>query len=153
MLNMWKWRGLTLIGKIKIVKSLIIPKILSKVAVISVTDDLIQEIKKKLTYCFIWKGTDIIKRSALINAIEDGGIKMLDIQAVTMARRVLVFKRYVDNKFESPWKGILDYFLSGVGEKFIVHYNFNTRKLPIYLPVFYKECLDAWATLNEVSVL
>ena len=78
---------------------------------------------------------------------------MLDIQAVTMARRVLVFKRYVDNKFESPWKGILDYFLSGVGEKFIVHYNFNTRKLPIYLPVFYKECLDAWATLNEVSVL
>ena len=48
MLNMWKWRGLTLIGKIKIVKSLIIPKILSKVAVISVTDDLIQEIRKNL---------------------------------------------------------------------------------------------------------
>ena len=48
MLNMWKWRGLTLIGKIEIVKSLIIPKTLSKVAVISVTDDLIQEIKKNL---------------------------------------------------------------------------------------------------------
>ena len=29
MLNIWKWRGLTLIGKIKIVKSLIIPKCLS----------------------------------------------------------------------------------------------------------------------------
>ena len=28
--------------------------------------------------------------------------------------------------------------------------NFNTRKLPIYLPVLYKECLDAWATLNDV---
>ena len=24
---------------------------------------------------------------------------------------------------------------------------------PYYLPLFYKECLDAWATLNEVSVL
>ena len=48
MLNMWKWRGLTLIRKIEIVKSLIIPKILSRVAVISVTDDLIQEIKKNL---------------------------------------------------------------------------------------------------------
>ena len=102
MLNMWKWRGLTLIGKIEIVKSLIIPKILSKVAVNSVTDDLIQEINKKLTYCFIWNGTDKIKRSALINDIEDGGKKMLDIQAVTMARRVLIFKRYVDNKYESP---------------------------------------------------
>ena len=74
---------------------------------------------------------------------------MLDIQAVILARRVLIFKRYVDNKYESPWKGILDYFCQG----FIVQCNFNTRKLPIYLPVFYKESLDAWATLNEVSVL
>ena len=48
---------------------------------------------------------------------------------------------------------ILDYFLSGVGETFILQCNFDTRKLPIYLPVFYKECLDAWATLNKVSVL
>ena len=48
---------------------------------------------------------------------------------------------------------ILDYFLSGVGEKFILQCNFDTRKLPIYLPAFYKECLDAWATLNELSVL
>ena len=47
MLNKWKWRRLTLIGKIEIVKSLIIPRILSKAALISFTDDLIQEIKKK----------------------------------------------------------------------------------------------------------
>ena len=48
---------------------------------------------------------------------------------------------------------ILDYFLSGVSETFILQCNFDTRKLPIYLHVFYKECLDAWAMLNEVSVL
>ena len=78
---------------------------------------------------------------------------MLDIQAMILARIVLIFKRYVDNKYERPWKGILGYFLSGVGEKCIVQCNFNTRKLPIYRPIFYKECLDAWAALNEVSVL
>ena len=100
---------------------------------ISVTDDLVQEINK-LIYRFVWKGTDQIKRCAL-------------------ARRVLIFKRYVDNKYENPWKGILHYFLSGVGEKFILQCNFDTRKLPIYLPAFCKECLDAWATLHEVSVL
>ena len=75
---------------------------------------------------------------------------MLDIQSVILPKRVLIFKRYVDNKQESPWNGIVDYFLSGVAEK---QCNFDTRKLPIYLPVFDKECLDAWATLNEVSVL
>ena len=78
MLNMWKWRGLTLIAKIEIVKSLIIPKCLSKAPLISVTDDLVQEINK-LIYRFIWMGTDKIKRCALINDIEDGGLKMLDI--------------------------------------------------------------------------
>ena len=138
MLNMWKWRGLTLIGKIEIIKSPIIPKILSKAALISVTDDLVPEINK-LIYRFIWKGTDKIKRCALIDDIEDGGLKMLDIQSMILARRVLIFKRYVDNKYESPWKMILDYFLSGVGGKFILQCNFDTRKLPIYLPAFYKE--------------
>ena len=41
---MWKWRGLTLLGRIQIVKSFIIPKVLSKAALIAVTDDLIKEI-------------------------------------------------------------------------------------------------------------
>ena len=67
----------------------------------------------------------------------------------------MIFKRYVDNNFGSPWKVILDYFLSGVGGKFILHVqcNFDIRKLPICLPVFYKESLNFWAALNEVSVL
>ena len=78
-LNMWKWRGLTLLGKLQIVKSFIIPKVLSKAALITVTGDLIKEINS-LIYRFIWKGNDKIKCAALINDIEDGGLKMLDIQ-------------------------------------------------------------------------
>ena len=33
----------------------------------------------KLTYGFIWKGTDKIKRSALVNDIENGRLNMLDM--------------------------------------------------------------------------
>ena len=86
-------------------------------------------------YRFIWKSTDQIKCCALINDIEDGRLKMLDIQSMILARRIVLYKRYADNKYESPWKGILYYFLSGVGEKFILQCNFDTRKLPIYLLV------------------
>ena len=42
--NMWKWRGLTLLGRIQIVKSFIIPKVLIKAALIAVTKDLTKEI-------------------------------------------------------------------------------------------------------------
>ena len=73
-LNMWKWRGLTLLGRIQIIKSFVISKILSKAAVIAVTDDFIKEINS-LIYSFIWKGNDKIKRAALINDIENGGLR------------------------------------------------------------------------------
>ena len=58
-------QGLTLI---QTVKSFIIPKFLSKAALISesVPDDQVKEINK-LIYHFIWKRKDKIKRSALIN--------------------------------------------------------------------------------------
>ena len=41
---MWKWRGLTLLGRIQIVKSFIILKVLSKAALTAVTEHLIKEI-------------------------------------------------------------------------------------------------------------
>ena len=42
-LNMWKWRGLTLIGRIQIVKSFAIPKVMSKATLIPVSSELIKE--------------------------------------------------------------------------------------------------------------
>ena len=67
---MWKWRGLTLLRRIQPVTSFIIPKVLGKTSLITVTDDLIKEINSVM-YRFIWKGNDKIKRAALINDIED----------------------------------------------------------------------------------
>ena len=43
-LNMWKGRGLTLIGKIQIVKSFAIPKFMSKAALIHVSKDLLRAV-------------------------------------------------------------------------------------------------------------
>ena len=98
---MWKWRGLTLLGRIQIVKSFIIPKVLSKAALIGVTEDLIREINS-LIYRFIWKGNEKIKRAALINDIKDGGLKMLDIQLMILAQKVMVLKRFADRENKGP---------------------------------------------------
>ena len=65
----------------------------------------------------------------------------------------MVFKKYADEENYSSWKTSLDYFLSRVGGKFIRLCNFDTEKLPIYLPPFYKECLDVWSRLNIKSIL
>ena len=45
---MWNWRGLTLLGKIQIVKSFAIPKCMSKAALFYVSMVLIQAVNKEL---------------------------------------------------------------------------------------------------------
>ena len=150
-LNMWKWRGLTLLGRIQIVKTFAIPKFMYKACLISISEDLIKDVNK-LLYNFIWNGNDKIKRTALINDIENGGLRMLDIQAMILSQRVIALKRYIED-YCSPWKNVLDILLSDIGGKLILYCNFDTRKLPIYLPDFYKECLDAWSVLNSSDVI
>ena len=56
---MWKWRGLTLLGRIQIIKTFAIPKFMYKTSLISVSEDLIKDVNK-LFYGFIWKGNDKI---------------------------------------------------------------------------------------------
>ena len=59
LLNLWQSRGLTLIGKLQIVKSLIIPKFLYIFNLITVKSCDIKTING-LLYRFIWKGPDRI---------------------------------------------------------------------------------------------
>ena len=106
----------------------------------------------KLLYGFIWKGNDKIKRAALINDIENGGLKMLDVQSVILSQRVMALKWFIED-YNSPWKSILEMFLGDIGGKFILCCNFDTRKLPIYLPDCYKECLDAWSDINASNLV
>ena len=62
---MWRWRGLTLLGRVQIVKRFAIPKFMYKASLILVSKDLLMDVNKLLNG-FIWKGSDKIKRTALI---------------------------------------------------------------------------------------
>ena len=80
-INAWKWRGLSLLRRIQIVKMFAIPKFMFRASVISVSKELIKKANSVL-YNFIWNGKDKVKRLALISGIEMGGLKMLDIQSM-----------------------------------------------------------------------
>ena len=60
-------------------------------------------------------------------------------------------KKYADKDFICPWRIVLDFVLSQVGREFILKCNFDIRKLSVYLPVVYKECLKACTLLNDQS--
>ena len=74
-INMWKWRDLSLLGRIQIVKTFAIPKLMSdRASVILISKELIKE-AYSLFYGFIWNGKDKVKRQALITDMKHGGTK------------------------------------------------------------------------------
>ena len=55
----------------------------------------------------------------LLNGIENGGLKMLDIEYVFSAQRVVALKKYF-GEGENSWEIILDEFICNVGRKVIL---------------------------------
>ena len=147
LLKGWSWRGLTLLGKIQVIKSFAISKILYRVVLVSNRKEFIKKINT-LLYSFVWKGKDKVKRTAFINPIDKGGLKMPNIESMISAQRIMCIKRYLSTD-PASWKTFLDFSLKKVGGKFLFHCNFKNNKLPITLPEFYKECIVAWTLLNE----
>ena len=74
-LTFWKWRYLTIIGKIQILKTFIILKLTYRASIIHYSKDTLKQCNKIL-YHFVWNGRDKVKRMAIVNEIENGGLKM-----------------------------------------------------------------------------
>ena len=101
-INLWKQRGLSLLGSIQIIKTFAIPKLMYRASVLPISKDLIKE-ADSLFYYFIWNGKDKVKRNVMISDVEKGGLNMLDIDYVVRTRRVICIKKYLED-YKSSWK-------------------------------------------------
>ena len=135
-ISVWKWRGLSLLGRIQIIKTFAITKPMFRASVIPISKELIKN-ADSIFYSFIWNGKDKVKRNVLSASIENGGLNMLDIDSMIRTKRVICIKKYLED-YRSPWKFFLEERLSSVGGRFALHCNFNTSKLLVKLPPFYK---------------
>ena len=79
---MWKWRNLSISGKIQIIRPFAIPKLIFRASVISIPNELVKEVNSILYYNFIWNGKEKVKHCALISNIDKGGLKMLDAESM-----------------------------------------------------------------------
>ena len=96
----------------------------------------------KIIFDFIWKGKDKVKRSVLVGDIEDGGLKAPHLNSMIETQRIMCCKKLASDE-PSTWMIILLHYLNPVGGKFILCCNFDVKRLPIKLPLFYEDCLRA----------
>ena len=109
---------------------------------------LLKKLIRSSTTLFQWNGKDKVKRCALISDIDKGELKMLDIESTVSARRVICLNKFFED-YPSTWKSILNSCILPVGGSLVLPCNFDTVKLKTQLPKYYKECFDAWSSLNS----
>ena len=87
LMNIWSPRGLSLYGKVTIIKALVIPKMVYLFSLIPTPEVVVTELNR-IIYKFLWKGTDKVTRLSAINDYEKRGLKMIDIECMIKSLRL-----------------------------------------------------------------
>ena len=108
LLRFWKYRRLTLLGKISVIKSLIVSQLVYLLSPLRSNYKVLNEIND-LLYTFLWNGKgDKIKRKVMINDFGAGGIKMVDISSFNKSLKTTWIKKYLDNNNKGKLKILFD---------------------------------------------
>jgi hypothetical protein len=143
LLNMWTLRKLTIKGKIQVINTLIISQLLYPSTVLAMPKKYVEEYNKEIIK-FIWdQKPSKVKYTSLINTIENGGLKLQDLQCKVDSLKIKWIKQLEETEYKSPWKNYLEYKFRTKCED-IPHYNLDTANYPIFHDRFYIELFDAW---------
>ena len=137
-IRLWSWRGLSLLGKVTIIKSLLLPKVLYVLSILPSPSEFIKALQT-IIYSFLWNGPDKIARTAVINDFEYGGLKVTDLTTSIMSLRLSWIERFFsDNSY--PCKVYLLHLLKPFGGEFFLHCDYKIYDYKI-VSIFYKEML------------
>ena len=99
-LKLWKMRNLSLIGKVTVVKHLIIPKLLFSCQFFEFPIGFVKQLES-IVYEYIWGSRDKIKRNTFISDIQDGGLQMVDFESKAKSMRATWMCKI--HKDDSQW--------------------------------------------------
>ena len=90
------WRDLTILGKIQIVKTFIVPIFMYRASLICAQKDTVMEVNK-LFLQVIWKGKDKVKRLSLISDSDKGELKAPHLESIK-SQRIMCCKKFAENQ-------------------------------------------------------
>ena len=152
-LNIWRYRNLSLFGRICIIKALAVSQLIYLMSIIPSPSPTQFKQINDLLYGFIWDNKkDKIKRNTLIGPIVNGGAKMIDVQAQNKSMKLAWIKRIMNN---CNWIPLIDHFLN-IPIKELLKGNLSDKdaltfiKPNIYL--FWQEIIVYWCQCNYIDV-
>jgi hypothetical protein len=150
-LKQWHHRKLTLLGKVTVVKTFALPKIMYTLSALpNPNHDIIQTINKSI-YQFVWDGKpDKIKRTTLVKRIEQGGLKLTDITAFLYANKASWVKRLTDINNTGQWKIFYQNELYKYGGDLVFECTLNDKHINSnFKNVFLRDVISSWNKIKS----
>ena len=97
LLTWWKQRDLTLMGKIQMIKTFVLSKLINVYVLTSVPLWVFEEINKCI-FDFLWNGKDKIKRDIVYLNYDRRGLKMTDFKLFVRTQRIMWIKRLINGE-------------------------------------------------------
>ena len=106
-LSKWKKHKLSVIGKIAVIKTFALPKLIYPLTVLeNPKSELINKINKHM-FDFLWDDKpDKIKRNTIIQDYENSGLKMIDLNIFIKSIKAGWVKRITNENNDGDWKHI-----------------------------------------------
>lgn len=150
LLSSWKCRKLSIKGKITVINTLAISKLIYLASIIKVPDTVFTEVKQ-LIVDFLWEGkTAKIAYSTLIQGIEQGGLKLVDLETKVKSLRLAWVKRLCDDS-AGKWKALPRIFFESENLPFF----FSCNRKPLTNlagPKFYEQLQQYWSKLTNYNI-
>ena len=119
---------------------------MSSLLLIPTPSNIIKQVNH-IIFSFLWKGKDKTTRLSAINTLEEGGIKIIDIESMIKALRLAWLKRIFNNN-DSTWKFYLIHLLKQLGDLLLFECDYAIKDLPI-MSAFYRELLLWWSEFRD----
>jgi hypothetical protein len=148
-LKQWQHRKLTLMGKITVIKTFALPKLIYPFTILENPND---EVIKDINTCifdFLWEGKrKKLKRSILKRSYELGGLKLTDIQTFLISIKACWVKRLLNDN-NGQWKSFYDSYLKKAGGKLIFDGKLNNKDITNICDnhQFLKDVITSWYSI------
>ena len=146
-LKQWQHRKLTLMGKVMVIKTFALPKLIYPFSVLNnPSNEKLKEIIKAM-FNFLWEGKpEKIKRITLTQNFKNGGIKMIDINYFLNSIKASWIKRYINKENKGAWKFFIEQKIKQYGNEFIFECNVSKNEINTFFPqnTFMNDVCSSW---------
>jgi hypothetical protein len=149
-LNIWHCRGLSLKGKVTILKSLVLPKLLYPMSVLPIPTYVV-DLVDNMILDFVWgKRKHKIKKNVIIQDIDRGGIKVPHFGSMVEANRVSWVKRLLESS--GKWKSVIEEIVLPMSLNDLIECNLDKPYIANIPVLFYRQVFDCWNSIKSEPI-